>query len=246
MQKVKSNTKKVEGIKAWAVADRPREKLALHGRRQLTNAELLAIMIRGGNQNETAVDLSKKILRFYEYDLSILSGLDVKDFTKFKGMAEAKATTIIAALELGRRRKELDKPVKPKISCPKDIYDYLRPDLADLSHEEFWILLLNRGHFVISKQCISKGGQSSTIVDPKIIFKIAIEQNAAAIILVHNHPSGNLKPSKADLSITKKLIEAGALLELPVLDHLIVTDQSFLSLADEGLIKREDKVFDYV
>jgi DNA repair protein RadC len=223
-------------MKNWAEADRPREKLLLQGRRQLTNAELMAILIRTGNLTENVVEVSKRILSFYNNDLTKLSKLNVKDLSKFKGIGQAKAITIVAALELGRRRKEAVNDKLQKITSPKDVDLILRPELADLPHEEFWILLLNRANFVIGKQFISKGGQAGTVVDPKIIFKIAIEQNAAAIILAHNHPSGNLKPSKADLNITKKLVESGLLLELPVLDHLIITDESFFSLADDGLM----------
>ncbi len=224
-------------LKSWAEADKPREKLLLHGRRHLTNTELIAILIRTGNLNENVVEVSKRILSFCNNDLTKLSQLNVKDLAKFKGIGKAKAISIVAALELGRRRKDVIDKKLQKINSSKDVDLVLRPELEDLSHEEFWILLLNRANFVIGKAFISKGGQSSTIVDPKIIFKIAIEQNAAAIILVHNHPSGNLKPSKADLNITKKLVEAGLLLDLPVLDHLIITNQSFFSFGDEGLMK---------
>jgi DNA repair protein RadC len=224
------------GMKKWADADRPREKLIMYGRRHLTNAELIAVLIRTGNLNENVVEVSKRILSFYDNDLIKLSKLDFKDLSKFKGIGLSKATTIVAALELGRRRKEANNHKLQKISSSKDADLILRPELADLPHEEFWILLLNRANFVISKQFVSKGGQSGTVVDPKIIFKIAIDQNAASIILAHNHPSGNLRPSKSDLTITKKLVESGLLLELPVLDHLIIADNSFLSLADEGLM----------
>ena len=232
----KQEKKKENGIKGWAEADRPREKLALWGRRRLTNAELLAIIIRAGFENDTAVDLSKRILAENQNDLSILSDLALKEFTKHRGMGEAKAITIIAALELGRRRKELDKKEMPVIVSSKDGYEYIKSELVDLAHEEFWVLLLNRGNRIICKQFISKGGQSATIVDPKIIFKAALDRNAAAIILVHNHPSGNLWASSADIHITKQLVEAGRLLEIPVLDHLILNDSSFISLADERLI----------
>jgi DNA repair protein RadC len=234
------NTKNVMDkleMKSWAAADKPREKLLLHGRRYLTNAELMAILIRTGNLDENVVELSKRILSFCNNDLTKLSQLNVKDLSKFKGIGTTKAISIVAALELGRRRKDAINKKPQKISSSKDVDLVLRPDLEDLNHEEFWILLLNRANFVIGKQFISKGGQSGTVVDPKIIFKTALDQNAAAIILAHNHPSGNLMPSKADLIITKKLVEAGQVLELPVLDHLIITNQSFFSLADEGLMK---------
>lgn len=224
------------GIKAWSEADRPREKLLLQGRRQLTDAELVAILIGSGSRNETAVDLSKRILNFYQNDLAKVAKVSVKDLSKFKGIGEAKAISIVAALELGRRRKESEKEGLVKITSSKDAYDMLRANLADLTHEEFWVLILNRANFVTSKQFVSKGGQSGTIVDPKIIFKVAIENNAASIVLAHNHPSGNLKASSADVSITKNLVQAGLLLEIPIYDHLIITDHSYLSLADEGLM----------
>jgi len=224
------------GIKAWAEADRPREKLLLQGRRQLTDAELIAILIGSGSRTETAVDLSKRILSFYQNDLAKLAKLSVKELSKFKGIGEAKAIAIVAALELGRRRKETKEDGPIKITSSKDVYFILKPELTDLPHEEFWVLLLNRANFVIGKHFISKGGQAGTVVDPKIIFKVAIEQNASSIVLAHNHPSGNLTASEADIKITKQLIEAGKILEITVYDHLIISDHSFLSMADEGLI----------
>ncbi len=224
------------GIKAWAEADRPREKLLLQGRRQLTDAELIAILIGSGSRNETAVDLSKRILNFYQNDLNKISKLSVKDLSKFKGIGEAKAISIVAALELGRRRKEVEYDTRQKIFSSKDAYLMLKPEFEDLPHEEFWILLLNRANFVIGKFFISKGGQAGTVVDPKVIFKIAFEHNAAYIVLAHNHPSGNLKPSVEDISITKKLKESGLLLDLPIFDHLIITDHTYLSFADEALM----------
>lgn len=226
------------GIKTWADADRPREKLILKGRRALTDAELIAILIGSGNKTETAVDLSKRILNHYQNDLAKLAKLGVKDLSRFKGIGMAKAIGIVAALELGRRRKENESDRRlPKISSSSDAYLLLKSELNDLEHEEFWILLLNRAHRLIAKHHISRGGQAMTVVDPKVIFKIALEQNAAAIILGHNHPSGNLEASEADIHTTKKLVEAGKFLEIPVLDHIILTDYGFVSMADEGLIK---------
>ncbi|TKC07083.1 RadC family protein [Pedobacter frigoris] len=224
------------GIKLWAEADRPREKLLLHGRRHLTDAELIAILIGSGNKNESAVDLSKRILAFYKNDLDTLGKISVKDLSKFKGIGEAKALSIVAALELGRRRKETETPEVVKVTYSKDAYLVLLPVFQDLNHEEFWILLLNQANIIIGKQLISKGGLAGTVSDPKIIFKIALEHSAASIILAHNHPSGNIKPSSQDLSITKKLVEAGKMLDLYVLDHLIVTNKMFYSFGDEGLI----------
>lgn len=226
------------GIKTWAHADRPREKLILQGRRALTDAELIAILISSGNKTETAVDLSKRILSYYQNDLAKLAKLGIKELSKFKGIGIAKAMGIVAALELGRRRKDKEsEKVLPKITSSIDAYAIFRSELADLEHEELWVLLLNKAHRVMVKQHISTGGQGITVVDPKVIFKIALEQNAASIILGHNHPSGNLTASVSDIRVTKKLVEAGKLLELPILDHLILTDHHFISMADEGLIK---------
>jgi len=224
------------GIKLWAEADRPREKLLLNGRRHLTDAELIAILIGSGNRNESAVDLSKRILAEYENDLDALGKVSVKSLSQFKGIGEAKAIAIIAALELGRRRKESAATEVISITSSKDAFEVLLPVFADLNHEEFWILILNQANRVIGKQLISKGGLAGTIADPKIIFKTAIEHNAAFIILAHNHPSGNLKPSGQDISITKKLVEGGKMLDLQVLDHLILTDRAYYSFGDEGLI----------
>jgi len=224
------------GIKMWAEADRPREKLMLHGRRQLTDAELLAILIGSGNRTETAVDLSKRMLTAYQNDLDAFGKAGVKDLSRFKGIGEAKAIGIVAALELGRRRKETAKPEVVKVGSSRDAFQYLQADFADLNHEEFWILLLNRANHVKSKHLISKGGQSGTVADPKMIFKTALEHQAAYIILAHNHPSGNLKASNEDLKLTKRLVEAGKLLDLLVVDHLIFADHAYYSFCDEGLI----------
>jgi DNA repair protein RadC len=224
------------GIKMWAEADRPREKLMLHGRRQLSDAELVAILIGSGNRTETAVDLSKRMLTTYQNDLDAFGKAGVKELLKFKGIGEAKAITIVAALELGRRRKETARQEVLKIGSSRDAFQCLQSDFADLNHEEFWMLLLNRANHVRSKHLISKGGQSGTVADPKIIFKTALEHQAAYIILAHNHPSGNLKPSNEDLKLTKKLVEAGKLLDLLVVDHLILSDHAYYSFCDEGLI----------
>ncbi|MDQ8004916.1 MAG: DNA repair protein RadC [Pedobacter sp.] len=224
------------GIKAWAEADRPREKLLQQGRRQLTDAELIAILIGSGSRNETAVDLSKRILGSCQNDLHKLAQLGVKELSKFKGIGEAKAITIVAALELGRRRKEAEPTEVQKVTSSIDVHRMLKADLADLPHEEFWVLLMSRSNVVIGKHFLSKGGQAGTVVDPKIVFKTALEHGAASLVLVHNHPSGSLKPSSADISITKKLMELGKMMEIAVHDHLIVYNDTFLSLADEGYV----------
>ncbi|MNK13772.1 hypothetical protein D3C87_318640 [compost metagenome] len=220
----------------WAEADRPREKLLLNGRRHLTDAELIAILIGSGNRDESAVDLSKRILGFYNNDLDALGKVSVKDLSKFKGIGEAKAIAIVAALELGRRRKEATGRDVVKVVTSTDAFAVLQPVFADLNHEEFWILILNQANYLIGKQLISKGGMAGTVADPKIIFKTALEHNAAYVILAHNHPSGSLRPSQQDINITKKMVEAGRMLDLHILDHLIVTDKLFYSFGDEGLI----------
>ncbi|MCU0468360.1 MAG: DNA repair protein RadC [Arcicella sp.] len=223
-------------IKAWAEEDRPREKLLLKGKSALTDAELLGILIGSGIQNMTAVELGKVILQSVGNDLNQLARLNVKDLSKFKGIGEAKAITIVSALEMGRRRKNAEIPERTRITCSRDAYEVLKPHLLDLPHEEFWILLLNRANQVMKCERISSGGVSGTVADPKMIFKTALENLSSAIILSHNHPSGNLTPSEADKNLTKRLREAGTYLEIPVLDHVIFTDNGYLSFADEGLL----------
>ncbi|MES2519600.1 MAG: DNA repair protein RadC [Bacteroidota bacterium] len=223
-------------IKSWAEEDRPREKLLLKGKAALSDAELLGILIGTGIQNMTAVDLAKLILQSVSNDLNQLARLTVKDLSKFKGIGEAKAITIVSALEVGRRRKNAVAVERPRITCSGDAYEVLKPHLLDLPHEEFWIILLNRANQVMKCERISSGGVSGTVADPKMIFKVALENLCSAIILSHNHPSGNLTPSQADKDLTKKLREAGAYLEIPVLDHVIFTDKSYLSFADAGLL----------
>lgn len=224
------------GIKSWAEEDRPREKLMEKGRHVLTEAELIAILIGSGSKDETAVELSKRILASVGNNLNDLGKLSISELIKFKGIGEAKAISVMAALELGRRRKETDLVKRDKISTSKDVYDIMKPILLDLPHEEFWLLILNRANLVIKKELISRGGVSGTVVDTKIIFKAAVENYACSIIICHNHPSGNLKPSEADIRITKNIKDAGKLMEIPLLDHLIITENGFYSFADEGMI----------
>ncbi|WP_375585434.1 DNA repair protein RadC [Cyclobacterium xiamenense] len=223
-------------ISALAEEDRPREKLLLRGKANLSDAELIAILIGSGTQHLSAVDLSRHILKSVDHDLAQLAKLSVNDLKKFKGIGEAKAISIVSALELGRRRKEADPQKKVKISSSADVYRLMRQELQDESVEYFYVLFLNRSNLVIKKQLISQGGTSATIADPKLIFKFGIESLANALILVHNHPSGNLKPSTADINLTKKLCLVGKNLELPVLDHVIFTDVGYFSFADEGMI----------
>lgn len=221
-------------IKAWAEEDRPREKLGAQGRRALSDAELIAILIGSGSRDESAVELSKRILHHYDNDLNRLGRASIAELSKFKGIGEAKAISIIAALELGRRRGETDSKPPETIDSSKLAWQVLRRHLVDLNHEEFWLLLLSRSCKLISKELISKGGLSGTIADPKIIFGIALQHQASNIILAHNHPSNNKKPSHEDIGLTKRLVQAGNILDIKVMDHLIITDDGYYSMRDEG------------
>lgn len=223
-------------IKQWAEEDRPREKLLLNGRRSLTDAELMAILIGSGSQNETAVELSKKILRDAGNDLNALAKFALADLCKFKGIGEAKAITIIAALELGRRRKALFSESKPKISTSKDVHEALKHTYEDLNHEEFWVLLLNNKNHIIGRELISKGGIDVVSVDIKLIFHVALGLKATGIVLSHNHPTGIPVPSLTDISLTKKIVEAASFLEIRVLDHVIFGEGNYYSFGDEGTL----------
>ena len=223
-------------IKSWAEEDRPREKLLTKGRHVLTDAELIAILIGSGSKEETAVELAKRILSRFGNNLNELAKLSVHDLMKFKGIGEAKAISIVAALELGRRRKETEALKREKVITSKDAFDVFHSQFIDLPHEEFHVILLNRSNNIIAKVFVSRGGVSGTIVDPKLIFKSALQHLASSIVLCHNHPSGNLKPSAEDVTLTKKLKEAGTMLEIPILDHIIITDTSYFSFADEGMM----------
>ena len=223
-------------ILSWAEEDRPREKLQLKGKAVLSDAELIAILIGSGSQALSAVDLAKHILSHVNNDLNILAKLNFKDLTKFKGIGEAKAISIISALELGRRRKDTLTQSRPQIRSSQDAYQLMIPDLMDQPTEQFWVIMLNRSNKVISKRAICLGGVSGTVVDPKLIFKIAIEDLASGVILVHNHPSGNLKASQADIRLTEKIKQAGQLLEIPILDHLIFANDGYLSFADQSML----------
>lgn len=230
------NESKPLGIKSWSPEDRPREKLMTKGTTALSEAELIAILIGSGTAALSAVEVARRLLQSVNHNLHELARLSVKDLTKAKGIGEAKAITIIAALELGRRRKEQDPESKPKIASSKDAFQQLQGDLMDLPKEEFWVLLLNRANRVIKKKRVSEGGVSGTVADPKIIFKLALEELASGLIVAHNHPSGNLTASQSDLDLTRKLKEAGKFLEIQLLDHLIVSGTRYLSLADEGMM----------
>lgn len=223
-------------IKSWAEEDRPREKLSLKGKGALSDAELIAILIGSGNKEDTAVELSKKILASINNDLNQLGKLTINDLMQFNGIGEAKAISIIAALELGRRRKEAVSEKKPIINSSQKAYQSMSAILSDLPHEEFWAVYLNRRNELIKKVFISKGGVAGTVADTKIIFKHALELLASAIILFHNHPSGNLKPSQADIQLTKKLKETGSIMDVLVVDHIIVGEKNYFSFADEGIL----------
>jgi DNA repair protein RadC len=223
-------------VRTWAEEDRPREKLLIKGKSVLSDAELIAILIGSGTVSLSAVDVSKLILQSVNNDLNQLARLTIKDLVKVKGIGEAKAITIISALELGRRRKNLEPEQRAKIVSSSVAYEIMKPHLTDLPYEEFWLILLNRANEVIRKERVSAGGVAGTVVDPKVVFKIAIEHLASAVILVHNHPSGQIKASQEDKLITQKLKESGNLLDIPVLDHIIFTDHGYMSFVDEGLL----------
>lgn len=223
-------------IKAWAENDRPREKLMHHGKSILSDAELIAILIGSGSRNESAVDLAKRILLSVENNLDQLGKLTLSDLMQFKGMGEAKSVAVIAALELGRRRKNSAALELEKITSSKDVHQIMLPLLQDLPHEEFWVLLLNRNNKVIKKECISKGGVAATIVDVKIVMKKTLDALASGIILCHNHPSGNCKASEEDIKLTKKLKEAAQVMDISLLDHVIFAHHKYFSFADEGIL----------
>lgn len=223
-------------IKSWAEDDRPREKLQLKGRTALSDAELIAILIGSGTRKKSAVELGQEILSSVDNNLYKLGRLSISDLENFNGIGSAKAISLIAALELGRRRKESDKKPLKKISSSQEAYSYLKPYFEDLEHEEFRILGLSRNNSIIKSELVSKGGRSGTIADGKIIFKSLIEMKASACILSHNHPSGNLKPSQQDVELTKRFLEFSKLVDLRILDHLIITDNGYTSLMDSGYI----------
>lgn len=223
-------------IKSLAEDDRPREKLIQKGRQALSDAELIAILLSSGNKNETAIQLAQRILNSNQNSINQLAKLQLNDLKKYKGVGEAKAVTILAALELGRRRTDTISEEKPKIQSSKQAYDLLKQSLSDLPHEEFWVIFLNRSNSVIKTECVSKGSISGTLVDIRLILKPAIEYLSSAIIIAHNHPSGNLKPSNEDLKITRKIKEAATLMDIVLQDHLIIGDANYFSFADEGLM----------
>ena len=221
-------------IKCWAEEDRPREKLQLKGKHSLSDAELIAIIIGSGNAKQSAVELSRQILASVQHDLFQLGKKSIQDLMQFHGIGEAKAISIAAALELGRRRAQSEAKPQEKIINHKAVFEMLSPILSDLPHEEFWVVYLNRNNRFISKHKISSGGVSGTVADMKMIFNIAVRELASCIILCHNHPSGNLRPSGADEKITQQIKSAALFFEITLLDHLIIGDNAYFSFADEG------------
>ncbi len=230
------NEYKKLNIKDWAEEDRPREKLLKNGARSLTDAELIAILIGSGNTEETAVELSKRILSTTGNNLNELGRKSIDYLQGFKGIGEAKAITIMAALELGKRRKEAEVFTKKTITVSKDAFEYFLPVMGDLNHEEFWVLLLDRGNKIQDSFRISQGGISGTVIDVRIILKPALEKQSSNIILCHNHPSGILHPSQADRQITTKIKDAAKLMDISVLDHIIIGQNKYFSFADEGIL----------
>jgi len=228
--------KRRQSIKNWSEDDRPREKMMLKGKASLSDAELIAILIASGTKDESAVDLSKRILKSVNNNLIELSKLNVNDLKKFKGICQAKAITIVSALELGNRRRGAEVIDRKTIKSSRDAFELLQMHISDPNYENFFIILLNQAMKIIKTVNISEGGVTVTIVDPKKVFKHAIENNATSIILSHNHPSGNTKPSEQDRRLTNRLKQGGDLLEIRMLDHIIIGMESYFSFADNGEI----------
>jgi len=222
-------------INQWAEDDRPREKLLLKGKVALSDSELLAILIGSGSRNESAVQLCQRILKSVDNNLNQLGKLTVAQLTSFKGIGEAKAISIVAALELGRRRRAEESTQLKQITSSKSVFEMMQPIIGELPHEEFWVLYLNNSNKVIQKTQVSRGGLTGTLVDIRLVFKTAIEHHAVAAILCHNHPSGKLQASEPDKQITQKLKTAGATLDVQILDHVIVTEHGYFSFQDEGI-----------
>jgi DNA repair protein RadC len=223
-------------ITDWAEEDRPREKLLQKGTASLSDAELLAILISSGTKDKSAVDLGRELLQLANNNLNSLGKLAIEDLKKLHGIGSARAVTIAAALELGRRRKLADAENVIQITCSKDVADIFQPLLADLQYEEFWILFLNRSNKVINRMKLSQGGISGTVTDVRLVMKKAVECLASGIIVCHNHPSGNLNPSESDSKITQKIKDAGNLMDIQMLDHLIISEKDYYSFADNGLL----------
>lgn len=230
------NTNHTLSIKDWSEHDKPREKLLNKGKSALSDAELVAILIGSGNRQESAVALCKRILAHVNNNLTALGKLSVLDLMAFKGIGEAKAISIVAALELGRRRRVEAAVVLNKITSSKSVFELMQPVIAELPHEEFWVLYLNNSNKIIQKSQISKGSITGTLVDTRLVLKEALQLNAVALILVHNHPSGQVNPSVADKELTQKLKTAAQSLDIKVLDHVIITETAYFSFADQSLL----------
>ena|ERR1035437_3555312 len=230
------NSPKKLNIKQWAAEDQPREKMILKGPSALSNAELLAILIGSGTKEGNALMVAQNILENAHNSLNLLGKKSIQDLQKEKGIGEARSITIMAAMELGKRRKMEDAKENKHITASSQAFEYLQPLMCDLQHEEFWIIYLNRSNAIIEHCNVSKGGTSGTIIDVRIILKKGIELLASSIVLAHNHPSGSAKPSDADKAITEKIASAGKLVDINVIDHIIVCEHSYFSFADQGLL----------
>lgn len=228
--------KRSNTIKEWPRDDRPREKLSTAGAGFLSNSELLAILIHNGTRERSALDLAKDVLQLANNDLNELGTLSIQQLISVKGIGTAKAVTIAAAMELGRRRQMGRMPEKQRVATAKEIAGFLKERLKDYQQEVFAVIYLNRSNKVLSFDIISTGGITATVADPRVILKHAIEKNAVGLILSHNHPSGSLKPSKADEYLTEKIKQAAGFLDIKVLDHVIVSDAGYYSFADDGLL----------
>jgi len=222
-------------IKNWADTDKPREKMISQGKTALSNAELLAILLGSGSADESAVELSRRILASVNNSLTTLGKQSLQQLQAFKGIGQAKAITILAATEMGRRRAAETPELQPKIEVAHNVFVLMQPLIGELPHEEFWVLYLNSTNRVIHKARLFSGGITQTTVDVRLLFKTALEQGAIALILVHNHPSGNTTPSKEDIELTQRVKTAGDMLDIKLLDHVIVTEKEYLSLLDERL-----------
>lgn len=225
-----------KSIKEWAEDERPREKMLKKGIASLSNAELIAILFGTGIKNESAVELARKLLDSTQNNLNNLARLNVNEIKRIKGIGEAKAITLLTALELGRRRKTSEIEERKRITSSQDVYDFFGAQLGDLPYEEFWIILLNRSNTIIDKLRISQGGIAGTVTDVRIILKHALDRMACGIILCHNHPSGSQRPSEADNEITHKIKQAGRIMDINLLDHIIVTTSGYYSYADDGTL----------
>ena len=234
MENEGGNLKQRLSIPEWDKGDRPRERLLAQGAKALSDAELVAILIRSGSRDQSALELAKQLLRETGNDLNGLAALSPADLMKRKGVGEAKALSVVAALELGMRRRNGEQRERPRISTSSQVHEELRAKLADLPHEEFWVLLLDRGLRLIEVRRVSVGGLHGTVADPKVIFRQALEKGASCMVVAHNHPSGQLRPSEEDIRLTRKLVEGGRMLDILVQDHIIITSAGYYSFADNG------------